>query len=171
MPLLTEIEAAIPALRRYARALVRNRDTADDLVQDCLERALARRADWRGEGPLQAWLFRILLNCHRDQLRRQPDAGHLVSVDDMAPEPARPGGQDGHMALAEVGAAIDRLPVDQRRALLLVALEGMTIHQAALALEIPAGTLMSRIGRARSALRTMTGRDDNRTEKTKGRQP
>ncbi|PZR00566.1 MAG: RNA polymerase subunit sigma [Cereibacter sphaeroides] len=167
MAILKDIEAAIPGLRRYAHALVRDRDAADDLVQDCLERAVARRADWRGEGPLKAWLFRILLNCHRDQLRRRPDVGHLVTVDDLPFEPSSAGGQDAHMSLSEVGTAIDRLPVDQRRALLLVALEGMSVQQAALALEIPEGTLMSRIARARASLRSMTDREIN--EKAKGR--
>ena len=161
MRLLDEIEAAIPALRRYARALVRSADAADDLVQDCLERAVARRQSWRGDGPLQAWLFRILLNCHRDNLRRQPDAGHLVAVDEAGAETSRPGNQDASLALAEVRLAIDRLPVDQRRALLLVVLEGMTMQQAALVLEIPEGTLMSRVGRAREALRLMTDRGGN----------
>ncbi len=70
MPFLDEVEAAIPALRRYAHGLARDRDAAEDLVQDCLERALSRRGMWRGDGPLKAWLFRILLNCFRDDRRR-----------------------------------------------------------------------------------------------------
>ena len=158
---LDEIEAAIPALRRYARALVHDRAEADDLVQDCLERALARLGDWRGDGPLRAWLYRILLNRHRDLLRAAPRPGHLVPVDGLAVEPAQPGGQEGHMALAEVRAALARLPPDQRRALLLVALEGFSFDEAAVALEIPRGTLMSRLARARATLRSLTGRDDD----------
>lgn len=169
MAVLTQIEAAIPALRRYAQGLLHNRDAADDLVQDCLERAVAHRAEWRGDGTLQAWLFRILLNCHRDQLRRRPDAGHLVSVEDMSAEPARPGGQEAHMALSEVERALQRLPVDQRAALLLVALEGMSIREAARVLDLPEGTLMSRIARARDGLRAMTGRDADRPGQSKDR--
>jgi len=157
MPLLDEIEATIPALRRYARALLRDREGADDLVQDCLERAVAKRHSWRRDGPVQAWMFRILLNCHRDSLRRTPR--HLVAVDDLHTEPSHPAPQDAHMALAEVQTAIAALPDDQRAALLLVALEGMTFDEAAAALGIPKGTLMSRLGRARDRLRTMTGRD------------
>lgn len=70
MPLLDEIEAAIPALRAYARALLRQREGADDLVQDTLEAALARQGQWRGEGSVRGWMFRILLNRFRDGRRR-----------------------------------------------------------------------------------------------------
>lgn len=158
MDLLDEIEAAIPSLRRYAHALVHDRDHADDLVQDCLERAIARRDQFRGEAPLKPWLFRILLNRYRDLLRRAPP--HLVAVEDLVAELSRPGTQEGHLALAEVHAAIDRLPPDQRAALLLVALEGLSFEEAARLLDIPRGTLMSRLARARASLRSMTGRDE-----------
>lgn len=164
MSFLDEIEAMIPALRRYARALAQDRAVADDLVQDCLERALQQRDSWRGSGSLRGWMFRILLNLHRDGRRR---ASHLVVVPD-APEPSRPGGQEGHLQLREVQAAVQRLPEDQRRALLLVALEGMTLAEAAAALDIPEGTLVSRLGRARAALREMTGRETPR-ERRQGR--
>ncbi|MFC2968532.1 sigma-70 family RNA polymerase sigma factor [Acidimangrovimonas pyrenivorans] len=165
MKILDEIEAAIPALRRYAGALVRDRDAADDLVQDCLERAVARRGDWRGQGPVRAWLFRILLNRHRDLRRAAPRPGHLVPVEGLFPEPSAPPPQDGHLALTEVRAAMERLPEEQRQALLLVVLEGLSFEAAAEALEIPKGTLMSRLARARANLRALTGRE----AKTKGR--
>jgi anti-sigma factor RsiW len=97
MSLLDEIETAIPALRRYAHALMRDRDAADDLVHDCLERALARRHLWRGDGPVRAWMFRILLNLHRDGLRRKPQR-HLVAVDSLTKEPAGPARQEAHTA-------------------------------------------------------------------------
>lgn len=159
MTLLDEIEACIPALRRYAHATVRDRDAADDLVQDCLERAVAKRQSWRRDGPVRAWMFRILLNLYRDQLRRHPRPGQLVAVEDLAQEPARPGGQEAHLALREVHDAMGRLPTDQRQALLLVALEGMSYDEAAAILGIPRGTLMSRLGRARAQLRILTGRE------------
>lgn len=162
MTFLDEIEAMIPALRRYARALVQDAAAADDLVQDCLERALAQRSAWRGDGSLRGWVFRILLNLHRDGRRRAARPGHLVPVPDGLPEPSRPGGQEAHLALREVQAALTRLPEDQRRALLLVAVEGLTLAEAAAALDIPEGTLVSRLGRARAALRDMTGRDTPR---------
>ncbi len=162
MTMLDEIEAAIPALRRTALALLRDRAAADDLVQDCLERALARRAGWRGEGSVQAWMFRILVNLHRDGMRRRPKGVHLSVVSEGLSELARPGTQEGHMALREVQDAIARLPEDQREVLALVALEGMTLAEAAAALGLPEGTLASRLGRARAKLRAATGRDAQR---------
>ena len=166
MTALNEIESHIPALRRYAHALMRDPDAGDDLVQDCLERAVAALPSRRPDGSLKAWLFRILINRHRDILRRTARAGHLVAIENLPVEPATPAGQDGHMALRETEAAIARLPDDQRRALLLVALEGASFDEAAAALEIPKGTLMSRLARARTALRTMTGRADSVRRKT-----
>lgn len=157
MSFLDEVESALPALRRYAVALVRDREAADDLVQDCVERALGRRALWRGTGPVRAWMFRILINLHRDALRKGPARARLVAVED-AGGIAMPGGQEGHMALKETAEAIRRLPPDQREALLLVALEGLRLAEAADLLGIPQGTLVSRLGRARAALRQMTGR-------------
>lgn len=159
MPVLDEIEAAIPGLRRYAHALAGTREAADDLVQDCLERAVARRDDWRGEGSVRAWLFRILLNRYRDGRRRAPV--QLVALDDPGADLARPGTQEGHLALREVQRAMARLPEEQRQALLLVALEGMRFDEAAQLLGIPKGTLMSRLARARAGLRAMTGRGED----------
>lgn len=158
MNTLDEIEAQIPALRRYAHALMRDPEAGDDLVQDCLERAVANHRSRRSDGSLRAWLFSILVNRHRDLMRRAPRPGHLVAVEALAVEPSRPAGQDDHMALRETEAAITRLPDDQRRALLLVALQGATFDEAAAALDIPRGTLMSRLARARATLRSMTGR-------------
>lgn len=155
MTVLDEIESCIPALRRYAHALVRDREGAEDLVQDCLERALARRSHWRGDGPVRAWLFRILLNRFRDSRRGAAAQAHLVPLDATV-ELKQSGGQEEHLDLREVQSAICRLPPDQRAALLLVALEGMSLSEAARVLDIPEGTLASRLGRARSALRAMT---------------
>lgn len=153
---LDQVEACVPALRRYARALTRNLDLADDLVQDCLERAISRRGLFRPSGPVRAWLFTILLNLHRNGLRsarRQASTVDLDSID----EPSTPAPQPGHLALAEMARAIDALPLEQKEALLLVALEGLPYAEAAAILKIPQGTLMSRLGRARAALRLATG--------------
>ena len=154
---LDEIEAAVPALRRYARALTRDTDRADDLVQDCLERAIRKRSLWRPTGPLQAWLFRILLNIHRNNARTLRRRGDHIALDAMPIEPSTPATQPGRVALAELGRALDTLPLEQREALLLVVLDGASYTEAAAILAIPAGTLMSRLGRARAALRTLTG--------------
>lgn len=154
---LDEVEATVPALRRYARALTRDADRADDLVQDCLERAIRKRALWRPTGPLRAWLFRLLLNLYRNDLRGQRRRGEHVALDLLPLEPSTPAPQPGHIALAELGRAVERLPLEQREALLLVVLEGASYAEAADILGIPAGTLMSRLGRARAALRLATG--------------
>ncbi|KFL25358.1 sigma-70 family RNA polymerase sigma factor [Paradevosia shaoguanensis] len=156
---LDEIETCVPALRRYARALTRDADRADDLVQDCLERAIRKSALFRPRGPLRAWLFTMLLNLHRNGARSERRQGPMTPLDGLGFEPSVPPAQPGHIALAELARAIDTLPADQREALLLVVLEDMPYADAAAILGIPVGTLMSRLGRARAALRTMTGGD------------
>ena len=153
---LDQVEACVPALRRYARALTRNLDLADDLVQDCLERAISRRGLFRPSGPVRAWLFTILLNLYRNSLRTARHQPSTVDFDSIV-EPSTPAPQPGHLALAEMARAIDTLPLEQKEALLLVALEGLPYGEAAAILKIPQGTLMSRLGRARAALRLATG--------------
>ena len=157
---LDEIEGSVPALRRYARALTRNADRADDLVQDCIERAIRKQALWQPTGSLQSWLFRMLLNIYRNDLRHQRRRSDQVPLDAMLVEPAVAPAQPGRMALAETARAIDALVSEQREALLLVVLEGLSYSEAAEVLSIPMGTLMSRLGRARAALRAMTGTGD-----------
>jgi len=154
---LDEIQACVPALRRYARALTRNADQADDLVQDCIERALRKRGLFRPTGPMQAWLYRMLLNLYRNGLRQTRRRGDHVPIESLLVEPSTAAPQPGRIALAEMSRAIDQLPGDQREALLLVVLEGVSYEEAAGILEIPAGTLMSRLYRARTALRQLTG--------------
>ncbi len=153
---LDELQANVPALRRYARALTRDIDRADDLVQDCLERAIGRRGLFQPRGPLRPWLFTILVNLHRNGLRAARRHGTPVDVETL-PEPGIPAPQPGHLALAELAGAIDTLPLDQKEALLLVTLEGLAYAEAAAILGIPTGTLMSRLGRARATLRSLTG--------------
>ena len=153
---LDQVEACVPALRRYARALTRNPDLADDLVQDALERAIARRGLFRPTGPVRAWLFTILLNLYRNSRRSESRRGETVHLDSVV-EPSTPAPQPGHIALAETARAIDTLPPEQKEALLLIALEGLPYAEAAHILKIPLGTLMSRLGRARAALRLATG--------------
>ena len=157
---LDEIEESVPALRRYARALTRNADRADDLVQDCLERAIRKQGLWKPTGPLKGWLFRILLNLYRNELRTSRRRGDHVPVETLLVEPAVAPAQPGRIALSEMARAIDTLAAEQREALLLVVLEGMSYAEAADAIGIPIGTLMSRLGRARAALRALTGSGD-----------
>src|SRR5690606_21834142 len=105
-PFLDQVEACVPALRRYARALTRNIDLADDLVQDCLERALSRRGLFRPTGPVRAWLFTILLNLYRNGLRSAQRHGQPLDIDSL-PDLSTPATQPGHIALAEIARAIE----------------------------------------------------------------
>jgi RNA polymerase sigma-70 factor (ECF subfamily) len=152
---LDEIEACVPALRRYARALTHDVDKADDLVQDCLERAVRKRFLWRPTGSLRAWLFTMLLNIHRNDLRRQKRERAAFAPRMPEIEPAAPAAQPSRLALAETARALDELPGEQREALLLVVLEGMSYAEAAKVLRIPLGTLMSRLARARATLKSL----------------
>ncbi|MSQ54052.1 MAG: sigma-70 family RNA polymerase sigma factor [Betaproteobacteria bacterium] len=142
----------IPRLRRYARALVGERYGADDLVQDTLERAWRKLHLFRAGTDLRAWLFTVMHNVYVNQVR----AGRVVLVDDeeLAELPERVREADG-LAMRDLDRAIARLPDDQREVLLLVALEDMSYEQAARTLEIPIGTVMSRLSRAREKLRSM----------------
>ena len=147
----------LPRLRRYARALVNNRDDADDLVQDTLERAWAKTSLWRGVADMRAWLFSIMHNLHVDGVRR-PKL-HTVAMDDDTPEVPVAPTQGERLAVLDLQAALDLLPVEQKEILLLVALEDMAYAEVAQALGIPIGTVMSRLSRGRERLRgLMEGR-------------
>lgn len=147
------IAAEIPRLRRYARALVGNESEADDLVQDTLERALSRSHLWRPSDSPRRWLFTILHNLHIDGRRglaRRPTADELDET--IADPAARP--EDG-VTTCEVNAALQRLPLEQRQAVLLVGLEGLSYAEAATVLNVPIGTVMSRLARGRDKLRLL----------------
>lgn len=156
---LDEMTQCVPALRRYANALTHDRDSADDLVQDCLERAIRKRALWQPGGPLRPWLYRVLTNVWRNNLRSRSRRPAQVPIDEFAEQLVVPAAQGGRVALAEMARAIERLSPEHREALLLVVVEGLSYAEAAAVLEVPQGTLMSRLGRARSALFRMTQED------------
>ena len=147
------LEEQIPALRRYAFALVRDHDAADDLVQDCLERALSRWYLRRPEGDLRAWLFTILRNLYINAYRARKRRGIGTTIDEtqssIAPE------QEAGLQARDVLAVIDQLPEEQKSLLLLVGVEDLSYEQAARVLAIPIGTVMSRLSRARQRLRTL----------------
>ena len=149
----------VPRLRRYARALAGNRDDADDLVQDTLERAWAKSALWHGVADMRAWLFSIMHNLHVDGIRRPKLA--TVMMDDDTPEVAMAPTQGERLAVLDLQAALDLLPTEQKEIVLLVALEDMAYAEIATALGIPIGTVMSRLSRGRERLRAlMEGRDE-----------
>jgi RNA polymerase sigma-70 factor, ECF subfamily len=144
-----DIEATVPALRRYARALTHDAEIADDLVQDTLVRALRSEHLFYG-GDVRSWLYTILTNLNRNRLRslaRRPT--HIPIEDNDAPEMAGPeaGGRDITRALASL---VD----EQRTALLLVVLEGLTYREVAEVQGVPIGTVMSRLARARMQIKT-----------------
>lgn len=144
--------AEIPRLRRYARALlVGDHMAADDLVQDTLERAWLRLAQWRPGGDLRAWLFSIMHNLRVDQLRRPSVKASSMEHDDIE-VPTR-ATQNDYLEVRDLESALARLPDEQRAVLLLVALEEMSYEEVAKALSIPMGTVMSRLARGRERLR------------------
>jgi RNA polymerase sigma-70 factor (ECF subfamily) len=142
----------IPRLRRYARALVGDRTTADDLVQDTLERAWAKLHLYRRGTDLRAWLFTVMHNVHVNRIRATRAVDPLE--DDM-PELAQPPREPDALLVRDLDRAIGRLPADQRAVLLLVTLEEMSYEEVARTLGIPIGTVMSRLSRAREKLRAM----------------
>jgi RNA polymerase sigma-70 factor (ECF subfamily) len=157
--LILLVEPMIPALRRYARALLRDRDLADELVQDCLERVIARWAQRRDAQDTRSWVFAILHNLAVQRIRQQSRRGLHLAMDqiDEAEEAAfsTPAPQEHRVRHHELMRALDGLPEDQRAVLLLVAVEDLSYAQAATALDIPVGTVMSRLARARQRLHRM----------------
>jgi RNA polymerase sigma factor (sigma-70 family) len=145
------ILAQLPRLRRYARALVGERAAADDLVQDTLERAWSRLDQWRAGSDLRAWLFSIMHNLRVDQLRR-PSLSTSSMEEDFVDPPAR-ATQADRLEVRDLEFALTLLPEEQREVMLLVALEDMSYQEVAVALGIPAGTVMSRLSRGRERLR------------------
>ena len=142
----------IPRLRRYARALVGDRASADDLVQDTLERAWAKLHLYRRGTDLRAWLFTVMHNVHVNKVR---SARATDPLEDEMPELAQRAAQGDALVVRDLDRAIARLPAEQRAVLLLVTLEEMSYEQVARTLGIPIGTVMSRLSRAREKLRGM----------------
>lgn len=151
------IEAEIPRLRRYARALTRDTVLADDLVQDCLTRALDKLHLWHRGTDLHAWLFTILHNQYVNHVRRCVREGAVVGLSDNEPMLTRDPQQGRRLELRDLERAIAKLPEEQRTAILLVGLEGMSYEEVAGVLDVPVGTIRSRLSRGREALRRLTG--------------
>jgi RNA polymerase sigma-70 factor (ECF subfamily) len=147
------IVGCIPHLRRYARALTRDREEADDLVQDTLERAWKHVHRWRGESDMRRWLFAILHNVHVNHLRRQRRAPPKAPLEDAVDTVAL-GSAEMSEEVRSVGRAFQELPGDHREVLVLVAVEQLSYRQTAELLGIPIGTVMSRLSRARDGLRS-----------------
>ena len=149
------IEVEIPRLRRYARALTRDVARADDLVQSCLARALAKQHLWQPGTDLRAWLFTILHNQHVNDVRRSVREGVTVAIEEMAPVLSVQPRASAALELRDLEAAIAKLAPEQRQVILLVGLEGMQYEEVALILGVPVGTVRSRLSRGREQLRRL----------------
>lgn len=150
------VEPMIPALRRYARAMVQDRAAADDLVQDCLERVISRWHQRRPDGNTRSWVFAILHNLAANQLRQRTRRGTHVAVEDasdtalaIAPQ------QEDRLHYNATLEKLAELPEEMRSVLLLVTVEELSYADAARALDIPVGTVMSRLSRARDRLQKL----------------
>lgn len=148
------IAREIPRLRRYALTLADSPAAADDLVQDTLERAIRKRHLWHGRGSMRSWLYRILFNVFMNQKPHRQRRQGEVEIEE-APATAVAPSQEQVSACRDIATALHSLPVEQRAAIALVALEGLPYDEAAAALDIPVGTLRSRLSRGRDQLREL----------------
>jgi RNA polymerase sigma-70 factor (ECF subfamily) len=150
-----DLEAVVPRLRRYARALTGHREAADDLTQDTLERAWTKRALWQPGTDLRAWMFTVMHNVFVNGARRSRPT---VSLDDMAADDvgaATATSVETGVVLAELARSLSLLPAEQREVLLLVGLEQFSYAEASEVLGVPIGTVMSRLSRGRERLRIL----------------
>ena len=154
-PILAQMVELLPRLRRFALLLTGSAAEADDLVQATCERAIVRLDAWVRGTTLDRWLFKILHNLHRNQRRDGANRLRLVEAHGATEEHLMDGARaaEAHTALQEVRARVLELPQEQRSVLMLVAIEGYTYQETAELLEIPIGTVTSRLARARDALR------------------
>jgi len=152
-----EIEALLPRLTRYARALTRDVVAADELVQDCLGHAVGKIHLWEKGTDLRAWLFTILHNRHISLVRREARERANLELQERRPRPTLAPDQVTHMELRDLQRAFAKLPEEQRSAILLVGLEGMRYDEAASVVNVPVGTVRSRVARGRENLHVLTG--------------
>jgi RNA polymerase sigma-70 factor (ECF subfamily) len=158
MPAFTaaEIEALIPRLRRFARALTGSREAADDLTQDTLERAWVKRDLWQAGTNLRAWLFAVMHGVFVNGVRRSRPTESLDALDSGGTERADAGASaETAVAVRQLREALLRLPEEQRQVVLLVGLEQLSYAEAADVLGVPIGTVMSRLARGRERLRQL----------------
>jgi RNA polymerase sigma-70 factor, ECF subfamily len=146
----------LPRLRRFARSLSRNQHDADDLVQSVVERAWRNLAQFKPGASLPGWMFGIMKNAWLDNLRSRKRRGEVALPEDSGEHPAV-SPVDTDTNLWSVSAAMDKLPEDQRLAIALVLVEGLSYKEAAEVLEVPIGTLTSRLARGRTALAVALG--------------
>jgi RNA polymerase sigma-70 factor, ECF subfamily len=149
------IEQEIPRLRRYARALTRNTERADDLVQETLARALVKEHCWQPGTDLRAWLFTIMHNQNVNIVRRAVREPAVVDIEQASATLIATSDPTESRNIFELERAMAQLPGEQRQVILLVGLEGMSYQDAAGILSIPVGTVRSRLSRGRDGLRKL----------------
>jgi RNA polymerase sigma-70 factor (ECF subfamily) len=154
-----QLEEQLPRLRRYALALTRNPDNADDLVQTTLVRAIAKQHLFQPGTNLRAWLFTLLHNQFVNDVRRSANQGISVDISDASKDLIAVANSSAPQQLKELDEAIGKLPIEQRQVLLMVGLEGMAYEEVAAILMVPIGTVRSRLSRGRAALRQLMGMD------------
>ena len=161
------VEPHIPSLRRYAMVLLRyDEDRSDDLVQDCLVRAMSRWHLWRRPGNLRAWLFTILHNIYVNDVQKATARPNVIELQEYLPGISVLPDQGNGLALREVAQSLQRLPEEQRQVLLLVGLEGFSYQETAQIAGVPVGTVKSRLSRARRKLRDMLENGENTNERS-----
>ena len=149
------LEKEIPRLRRYGFALTRNMSRADDLVQDTLVRAMAKQRCWQWGTNLRAWLFTLMHNQNADFVRRSAREGAAVDFDDTGPGPTTATDPAAGLSLRDLDRALARISREQRQVILLIGLEDMSYKEAATILDVPIGTIRSRLlTRSRGAAHT-----------------
>ena len=154
------LEKEIPRLRRYAFALTRNMSRADDLVQDTLVRAMAKQRGWQWGTNLRAWLFTLMHNQNVNGVRRSALEGMAVEFDDEWPFPTAATDPAAGLSLRDLDRALAQIPEEQRQVILLIGLEGASYEEAATILDVPIGTIRSRLSRGRESLRILMDRGD-----------
>ena len=151
-----QLVALLPRFRRFARALTRNVHDADDLVQLAVERALLRLDQWRPGTRLDSWMYGIIRNAWIDETRARRRRDRVLAPAELG-EHVADGASDAHIQRLSLEAAMERLPDEQRLAVALVLVEGLAYKEAAEVLEVPIGTVTSRLARGREALETLLG--------------
>ena len=169
MALIDEVQPLIPALRRYARAMLRDRDSADDLVQDCLERVIGHWDERRRSEDTRQWVFAIAHNLAVNKLRQETRRGIHVAIEDVDESAmVEPAPQEHRIRHNELMRALDTLPQDQRSVILLISVEDLSYAEAAQALGVPIGTITSRLARGRERLQRALDGELGREERPMG---
>ena len=153
--LIRQAQDEMPSLYRFARSLTRNPAEADDLVQDCMERAVKNIHQFRPGTNLRSWLFTILSNLHKDECRKRARRGRHVSVDEYQDSIQDRPRQIDHLEVRNMAAAFSRLNRHDREVLILAGVRGMKYESIARRQHVAVGTVKSRLSRARQKLRTL----------------